>query len=401
MNKKRLISFALSAACALSVMSGCSKSPDNTTPDGNGATEAVSHLPDKLPENTNKYTAAPVKESELQRLEKIYYNEKSEDYKMVAALQGHITALRPLGSDIALHTDSKIYKVVEYSSESEFLFDIPENAVDSIAFLKKTGDDSMVMHFYDNNTMSVHVKGREVKDFPFNRETDSIIEVDSKGEISVLSKREDGYYLCELSEFEKNPEGVKMDRAYIRSDSSNRTPELRDFYTTSSSRYGQQVYFVDTHDNLYHVPDCDGIILPLDSEIFCENTDVVFADDTVSESCRAPVYSKLDDPYSIYTVTNTSDKKEIAIQLPDDYSTKDIKEVYGTYRKLCIQFKNNDFYISEELNGSSTSYKMGKAVEVSKLLAKGNIKDVAVFGVEEAFITMLMEDGTVSFIEAI
>ena len=69
----------------------------------------------------------------------------------------------------------------------------------------------------------------------------------------------------------------------------------------------------------------------------------------------APVYSKAGDTAAVYTIVpgesflNAEDDRRVKINLPDGYSTEDIKNIIGSKNSIVIEFNDDMMYTTVQM----------------------------------------------------
>lgn len=186
---KKILSIICTVVVIFSMV-GCGREPEETKySESIGQTEEFMNETHSIA-NETECSVQGYETLSLKRVENTIKDSESAD--MLRDLQGSVTEIQNFGSNIAVMTKDAIYKVDNRKIEK--ISEISEGSQSSILFKDPLGVHTMSVDF-KNSEFDMHSKKTSVFGISFNKETDGIIVSTPYGDISILSKKDDGYYL--------------------------------------------------------------------------------------------------------------------------------------------------------------------------------------------------------------
>ena len=198
---------------------------------------------------------------------------------------------------------------------------------------------------------------------------------------------------------------------YTLESDSDMEESIKSEYWFRSDVNAWELYVVTESGNLYMFNDVE---LGFESYRFCvgqkytvaADVDKIYGSVTSGVKHYAPVFSKIDDTTSLYTLVpcesiwNPEDDEVVKINIPTGYSTEDVKNIIGCRKSIVIEFNDGAIYsansISYDHGGEYIAEIMSGLSELNK-----NHRVVSMTGLwyTDNRLFVLLDDGAVYFID--
>ena len=171
-----------------------------------------------------------------------------------------------------------------------------------------------------------------------------------------------------------------------------------------------ELYVVTENGHLYMFNDVD---IGYREYKFCigknfsnvSDVDEVFGSVTSGVEHYAPVYSKVGDDASLYTLISgeslwdTEDDVEVKIAIPNGYSTANVRKVIGCVDSIVIMFDDYSVYVVNDIDGRSGEYTAEIISGLTELNEDGKLLDIEGMWYAIDRIYVLLVDGVVYYID--
>lgn len=404
---KKLFVILLCAAMASAITAcGNNNEPDqSSTASVTDSTESNTvNSSESSVENESSQTVSDESENtnlseSIIRAEKLY-KEDDANYALIEGLQGKIKYIEQDSTSLVFLADNKIY-LNEYGTLAP-KFELPGNP-QWIQYFNNMEIGANVYYYSDNKISLYDDNGAfRFKDMDFNIETDCAY-ADMGNTFFVLSEQSNGYMIKyyevdnerTVTKYEEN-----MLTKYIDVSGEDITDQIKEVKIIPSNEYGFEVYCITSNNELYWANDINRDILEMSTgEPILTNVDTVYASSNVTTYTTAPIYSKVGDETTVYSMVpgaslaKSEDNLEISFPMPDGHLHSEIKNIFESYGTLVFVFSNGDTYITDEIeDDKQAEYQMTKLDEISKLNADGKVVDmVGVGSVFDKYIYLLTD----------
>ena len=398
MKRKSIIALLLVFVCLLSA---CAGNKDTNITDNNESSYTPDQSKDPVVESAySDYGLFPVE---------YLYDEDDENYTIFKEVQGSITNIEHGGTFPAFLVGTTFY-IQEYGQIIK-LIELNETPDDILYFDSIELGDNLYSYFDGKITNYDPTHTTRFENIEFNPKTDFISKLGMSSFFFLTSKQEDGTYLNKYYEGADGNE-MSLHNEQIIDEFENAmgdTLNIKDVVVLKDKYNGYMIYCITEDNELYKLGNSSRHTFEMSSKTpIVTDVQNVYAPDTISTALVTPIYSKLYDNTTLYSVAcgedlfDTEDNIEISFMLPDGHKTEEIKSISDLNGKLVVIFDNNDVYVSEEiLDTREAAYSFVKLDGISKLMNEGKVKDIAgtTLSARGDNLYVLMNDGILYYYE--
>lgn len=338
-------------------------------------------------------------------IEELYKNE--DVYKKAKATQGLIEDITVNGTSPMILVGKNVYEV---DSETFLPAYKVEESVTTLSFYNSMqAGNQLLINTSENLYTSIGKDGELFfKDLVLN-ENECIysilngglttITIPQKGNIKVK------YYNIADDASVKLSETVTVWQYELN---NNKNIKIKNTISTNADiGTGYYIYCISNGNGLYRATGCmrlSSALLMETSEAIANNVENVYAPATIGFFTTCPVYSEIQNDKMVFTnvagkdLANSEDDVKISFELPENYTTKNIKNVFGCGNALLFEFDDKSIFASEQIDQtSSKSYKLEHMTELTLLNQEGVIKKICGTNSAENHIYILLTNNKLYF----
>lgn len=377
-----------------------------------GCDKTKQQLDDNNPNLKNEEVVGKYETENIKLLNRQYnskYNEE-ENIAFLDEVQGHITHIDNGGTSPIIVANNKLYfaEYGFYMEKASF-----PSTPDSILFFDNMTIGENVYYFKDDKISLYSADGDGgvfFDNIEFNKDTDFVIELGLSSYFFMMTKKDNSYNIKYYERDERtNQIELYSEKVLRRVETPDYNEiEFEDFIVITSNRYGYCLYVITDDNDVYWVDEVNsnGTITTSTKTPYITNVDKIFASADVGNNLPLPIYSKIGDSTNLYSgspgndIFDTSDNLEISFQIPDNHTTKEIKDIFQISDYLVFVFNNGDVYITDEIEKEDKdNYEMKKLDDITKLNNEGKVIDMAGSSVMDNNLYLLMDDGKLYYKE--